>query len=232
MVALFLVNRPAAAYSIAGFGMVPAQIAATASASLFAFFCVAALQGLLICLTTTRGLSPHYAVWIQMLGMSAMQILSSARSVRSMRDCCKIRRKRRRQPWLWLHPTDLVFRSLRSASAGNSDPRFSRRLATAFGLGALGIFAAALFVLTWTIGFRRHLPAQPRIRKARPHQRSRAGACEIPGAPPCLQQQAIFAFTGRTLARSTKHRLFLATWLSVGSFAGAAGSQMAVRDGR
>ena len=74
-----------------------------------------------------------------------------------------------------------------------------------------------VFCLTWGIGFRRHYRRTLEAEESRP-----AGAGQrltnhfwsrLLHSP---AERAIFHFSGVTLARSLKHRLFLATYLSVG----------------
>ena len=53
----------------------------------------------------------------------------------------------------------------------------------------------------------------------------------LPGFPASPEERAILAFCRKTLARSTKHRLFLATWVSIGISAGIF-IALTVRNGR
>ena len=74
--------------------------------------------------------------------------------------------------------------------------------------------AIALFALTWTVGFRRHYRRTLEAEDAGPRVRS-ADQIRIPWSDRPKSAPS-FRFSGKTLARSRKHQLFLVTYLSVG----------------
>ncbi len=185
--------------------VVGSQVGSTAGASLFAFFSVAALQGVLINVTTPyvfRKISP----WIQMAGMCLMILALLLYPVCAMLLPAAMMTGAR---WVWLVPPvwftgwyDLLL------PPGNA---FFLPLGW-FALKALGA-VVALFCASWALGFRRHyrrtLEAEDtEIRTPRASLFDR-----LSGSP---EQSAIFRFTGRMLARSATHRLFLACYWSVG----------------
>jgi hypothetical protein len=197
-----------------GFGLrlVTAQIAATAGAAVFAFLLVAAFQGLLINVTTPR-IFRRVSPWIQMLGMSLMVLSISTYPVYFLllKPAAEAR-----QPWLWVFPP-VWFTGFYDILLPGGDPLFAS-------LGHYAIKALALvflcFCLTWALGFKRHFrrTLEAEDTQARSPVRSRVPG--LRGMVTSPDEWAIFAFCRKTLARSTRHRLFLATWLSIGISAG------------
>jgi hypothetical protein len=181
------------------------QIAATAGASLFAFFAVAALQGVLINVTTPaifRRISPA----VQMCGMSLMVIALIPFPLymlllRPMTEAHTI--------WPWLFPP-VWFTGLYDLllPAGNS----SFATFGIFGVEALAI-AIAVFALSWALGFRRHYR---RVLESEDTSSRTPALSPMGRFIPLPEERAIFEFSGRILARSTKHRMFVACYLSVG----------------
>jgi hypothetical protein len=181
------------------------QIAATFGASLFAFFSVAALQGVLINVTTPatfRRISPA----VQTLGMSLMVIALLTFPLylfllRPMVEAHSV------SPWLF---PPVWFTGLYDLLLARGDP--SLALFGIVGVKALAT-AIAVFALSWALGFRRHYR---RVLESEDTS-SRTPALSPVGRFIRLpEERAIFEFSGRILARSTKHRMFLATYLSVG----------------
>jgi hypothetical protein len=203
-----------------GMHLVVAQIAATAGASAFAFLAVAAFQGVLINLATPstfRRISPS----IQMFGMSLMVVSLLLYPIYSM----LLRSTAAMHPgWLWFFPP-FWFSGMYDLMLPRPDPLFASL--GSFAVKALCV-AATTFALAWTLGFRRYyrrtLEAEDTSSRAAADMRPE----RLIRSP---EERAIFAFTGWTLARSTKHRLFLATWLSVGLSFGLLVT-IAVRGGR
>jgi hypothetical protein len=194
-----------------GFGLrlVTVQIAATAGAAVLAFLLVAAFQGVLINVTSPR-LFRRISPWIQTFGMSLMVLSVSTYPVYFLllKPATEAR-----QPWLWLFPP-VWFTGFYDILLPGGDPFFA-----SLGHYAIGVLLSVFlcFCLTWALGFRRHFrrileaddtlarrPAQSRLRR-------------LAASP---EEWAILAFCRKTLARSTKHRLFLATWWSAGISAG------------
>jgi hypothetical protein len=201
-----------------GFGLrlVASQIAATAGAAVFAFLLVAAFQGVLINVTSPR-IFRRVSPWIQTFGMSLMVLSVSTYPVYFLllKPAAEAR-----QAWLWLFPP-VWFTGFYDILLPGGDPFFA-------GLGHYAIGASAIvflcFCLTWTFGFQRHfrrtLEADDTLQR-RPAGSQLRGFSVLRSAwTASPEEQAIFAFCRKTLARSTKHRLFLATWLSVGISAG------------
>jgi hypothetical protein len=194
-----------------GFGLrlVTAQIAATAGAGVFAFLLVAAFQGMLINVTSPRifrRISPP----IQTFGMSLMVLSVSTYPVYFLllKPAAESR-----QPWLWFFPP-VWFTGIYEMLLPGGDPFFAY-------LGRYGMKALAIvflcFCLTWAFGFKRHFR---RTLEAEDTQPRRPGRTLLRGLAASPQEWAIFVFCRNTLARSTKHRLFLATWASAGISAG------------
>ena len=190
-----------------GFGLrlVTAQIAATAGAAVFAFLLVAAFHGVLINVTNPR-IFRRISPWIQTFGMSLMVLSISTCPVYFLllKPAAEAR-----EAWLWFFPP-VWFTGFYDMLLPGGDPFFAS-------LGRYAIRALTIvflcFCLTWAFGFRRHfrrtLEADDTISR-RPAQSRLRGLVTSP------QEWAMFAFCRKTLARSTKHRLFLATWMSAG----------------
>jgi hypothetical protein len=181
------------------------QIAATGGASLFAFFAVAALQGVLINATTPaifRRISPA----VQMCGMSVMVIALVTFPLymlllRPMTESHSI------GPWLF---PPVWFTGFYDLLLPGGDSSFA--LFGILGAKALG-FAIAVFAISWALGFRRHYR---RVLESEDTSSRRPAISPIGRLILLPEERAIFEFSGRILARSTKHRMFLATYLSVG----------------
>jgi hypothetical protein len=205
------------------------QIAATGGASIFAFFLVAALQGVLINVTSPsffRRISP----WVQALGMSAMILSLLLFPIYSMLLPSAALAHAR---WLWFVPP-VWFTGMYDLMLPPSDPLFLHFAA----LAAFAIACAiALFCLAWGLGFQRHYrrtlesedtdQRKPRNGLLR-HLAASSAFAFLRGSP---EEGAIFRFAGRILARSSGHRLFLACYWSVGIAIGLL-TTVVVRDGR
>ncbi len=182
-----------------------AQIAATGAASAFGFFAVAAFQGLLINVASPR-IFRRLSPWIQMAGMSAMvlSLLLFPLYARMLKPIAESHTQ-----WLWYFPP-YWFGCVYDLLLPKPDPLFASLGLFAF--KALGV-AVAGFGFAWAAGFRRHYG---RTLEAEDTE-MRAPGFLLPerflGSP---EQRAIYHFSGATLARSVKHRLFMATYLSVG----------------
>ncbi len=182
-----------------------AQIAATAGASMFAFFSVAAFQGLLINVTSPR-VFRRISPWIQVAGMCLMILSVALFPVYSLLLPSAARTNAQ---WLWFLPP-VWFSGMYDLLLPHVDPLFASL--GRFGLQALA-GAAAVFAVAWSVGFRRHhrrtLEAEDTESRA-----PRRSLYERFLAP--AEEHAIFHFTSSILGRSAKHRLFLATYWSVG----------------
>lgn len=194
-----------------GFGLrlVVAQVAATSGAAVFAFLLVAAFQGVLINVTSPR-IFRRVSPWIQTFGMSLMVLSISTYPVYVLLLKPAVEA---RKPWLWLFPP-VWFTGFYDILLPAGDPFFAS-------LGHYAIRVSAIvflcFCLTWGFGFRRHLRRTLEVDDTLARRPARSLLRGLAGSP---QEWAIFAFCRKTLARSMKHRLFLATWLSVGISAG------------
>jgi hypothetical protein len=194
-----------------GFGLrlAAAQIAATAGAAVFAFLLVAAFQGVLINVTSPR-IFRRVSPWIQTFGMSLMVLSISTYPVYFL---LLKRAVEARQSWLWLFPP-VWFTGFYDILLPGGDPFFAS-------LGHYAIGASVVlflcFFLTWTFGFKRHFR---RTLEAEDTMARRPTRSRLHGLAASPQEWAVFSFCRKTLARSTKHRLFLATWLSAGISAG------------
>jgi hypothetical protein len=182
-----------------------AQIAAAGGASAFAFFAVAGFQGLLINLTTPRTFA-RISPWIQVCGMSLMILSLLLFPVYSQMLPLAAHTN---AAWLWFFPP-VWFTGMYDLFLPHSDPIFA-----SLGRFALQSLAAvmALFCLTWALGFRRHYRRTLESEGTEPRPPRASLIARLPAAP---EERAIIRFTGAILIRSTPHRLFLATWWSVG----------------
>ncbi len=200
--------------------LIATEIVATVCGAVCAFLLIAAFQGILINVTSPR-LFRRLSPWIQMSGMSLM-VLSIAtfpfyfyllkHSVET------------RQPWLWLFPP-VWFTGLYDLILPSADPFF-------VSMGHYGLAVLALlflcFCLTWALGYKRHFRRMLEAEDTQSRRPARNWARPLTASP---QEWSMLDFCRKTLARSTKHRLFLATWASIavsaGLFVGAA-----VRNGK
>ncbi|HYP14201.1 MAG TPA: hypothetical protein VEQ63_09770 [Bryobacteraceae bacterium] len=203
-----------------GARLVVAQLAATGAASLFALIAVAAFQGLLVNVLTPR-IFNRVSPWIQMFGMSGMVLCVLLYPIYSLLLKHALDSG---QSWPWLLPPvwfagvyDLILpiQNARFVSLGS------------YGVTLLGS-AAVVALVTWGVGYRRYhlrtLEAEESF--------ARSAAWTWPTWLTRLaEERAITAFSTKTLSRSRKHRLFLATYISVGlSFASL--FALAVRAGK
>lgn len=203
-----------------GVRLVVAQLAATGGASLFAFLAVASLQGLLISVLTPRALQ-RVSPAIQMLGMSASIVSLLLYPIYSLllRPAGEAN-----ELWPWLAPPVWF--------AGIYDLILPSRN-TLFGdLGGHGVMllaaAGGIALITWIAGYRRHYARTLESEDTQARVRQWSLPAWILRSP---EEQAIADFSVRTLARSRKHRLFLATYVSVGLAFGILFA-VAVRSGR
>ena len=195
-----------------------AQIASTAGASAFGFFAVAAFQGLLINVTNPR-LFRRISPWIQVAGMSIAVLSLLLFPIYSL----MLARMAVVHPtWLWFFPP-FWFVGIYDLVPGGKEVFAALGR---FAFEALGI-AMVVFCLAWAAGFRRYYRRTLEAEDTTSRRPRRGLPARWFSSP---EEQAIFRFTGRTLARSAKHRLFLATYWSVGISAGALTS-ISVRDG-
>lgn len=194
-----------AQYRGTGLRLVGAEIAATVGVSAFAFFGVAAFQGVLINLTSPR-LFRRISPYVQMCGMSLMilSILTYPIYTKLLRHAAETH-----QLWLWLFPP-VWFTGLYDLFFPNA-----RGLFASLGVHAVQMLggAIALFALTWTAGFPQHYRRTLEAEDSRPRVRSTQRSNPLVRS---AEERAIFQFSGKTLARSRKHQLFLVTYLSVG----------------
>jgi len=184
---------------------VGAQVGSTAGASLFAFFAVAAFQGLMINLTSPR-IFQRISPWIQMVGMSAMILALLMYPVYSMLLPVAAGTH---AAWLWFFPP-IWFTGLYDLLLQPSDPLFASL--GRFGGASLGV-AVGVFCVTWALGFRRHYR---RTLEAEDTRGFKPSAGLFDRLPASAEEGAIFRFSGCILARSATHRLFLASYWSVG----------------
>jgi hypothetical protein len=188
-----------------GARMVIAEIAATVGVSAFAFLAIAAFQGLLINVTSPR-MFRRISPYVQMCGMSLMvlSILTYPTYTQLLRHAIEAQ-----QLWLWLFPP-VWFTGLYDLFFPDAHGLFASL--GVYALKMLGI-AIALFAVTWTAGFRRHYRRTLESEDTHPRMRSDWRSSPLARSP---EENAIFQFSGKTLARSRKHQLFLVTYLSVG----------------
>lgn len=180
-------------------------IGSNAGAALFGFLCVATLQSLLVNFTTIR-LFRRISPYIQSLGMSLMvlslvlcPIYSNVQLVRAFRP-----------EWLWWWPP-YWFIAMQEPATSQTDYIFPA--IAALGLRALAIVFVVCAV-TWTIGFARHYRRTLEADDAVAGKiKGRSWADSLLRSP---AEKGIFRFSGATLRRSVKHRMFLACYCSLG----------------
>lgn len=184
-----------------------AQAASTGAAALFAFLAVAGLQGLMVNVLNPR-LFRKVSPAVQMAGMSLMILSLLLFPLYSM----MMRSLAAQHPdWMALFPC-YWFTGLYEIFVPGPGLRFRE-------LGWLGIrataVAALVFCACWAAGFRRHYRRTLEAEDTAPRRRSL-----FPGMfdwmPDEPGERGIFRFAVRTLAGSLKHRLFLASYVSVG----------------
>ena len=203
-----------------GAQLVLGQIAATGGASLFAFLSVACLQGLLIGVVPPR-LFQRISPWIQMFGMSAMILCLLLYPLYSilLRPAAEANKT-----WPWLFPP-VWFAGVYNLFLPSRNPLFAE-----FGLHAVTILAGAagLAVVTWLFSYRRHYSRTLESEEAQ----IRIEPWTVPaGLLTSAEERAIAEFSVKTMARSRKHRLFLATYASAGLAFGVLFA-VAVRSGK
>lgn len=183
-------------------GILVGQIASAAGAGISAFLLVVCLQGLLINLTSAR----HFlriSPWAQMIGMCVMVLAILMFPLYFYPVVIT------QEWWIRLFPP--------AWCTGFYDLVLPNGSAFFAGLGRYGMCAIAagigFFLASWSLGFSRHyrqtLETEGVSRSFRSRDRLRA----IARSP---EEWAMFSFCRKTLARSNKHRLFLATWGSAG----------------
>jgi hypothetical protein len=175
-----------AGFTILALRLIAAHLTALICAPAFAFFGVTALQGILINVTTPR-IFRRISPWIQTIGMSLM-VLSLITAPIYATFIAR---------WRFFPP--LWFVALYTFK-------------DSFALKALAI-AFTVFCFTWLIGFHRHYRRTLEAEDSAPRRRANGLADSFIAA---TEERTIFRFTGKTLARSLKHRLFLATYWSIG----------------
>ncbi len=191
-----------------GFGirLVTAQVAASAGAGAMAFLLVAAFQGVVINLTTP-GFFRRISPWIQTAGMSlaVLAIFLFPIYLLLLKPAAEAR-----EAWLWCFPPVWFTGFYDLLLPERADPLF-----VSLGYHAIRMLLIVLLFLclTWTLGFHRHVRRTLEADDTFTRRPARARLRFLAGSP---QEWALFAFCRKTLARSIKHRLFLATWLSVG----------------
>lgn len=194
---------------VAGLRLDAAQLGATVGASIFAFLMVAALQGILISVTSTR-IFRRISPWIQMFGMSAMvmTLLGFPFYAAFLKPGIE-----HQQLWLYLFPP-AWFSGLYELFLGGGNHFLAS-------LGMMAIKMTALTVLviagTWGLGFRRHFRRTLEAEDADHSPRAWLIARSVPKwlvrSP---EERALFGFAANTLARSQKHQFLLATYFSIG----------------
>jgi hypothetical protein len=159
----------------------------------------------LINLTSPR-LFRRISPYVQMCGMSLMilSLLTYPIYMQLLKHAAEVR-----QLWLWLLPS-VWFTGLYDLFLPDAHGLFA-----SLGLHSLRMLGAAiaLFAVTWTVGFTRHYRRTLEAEDTGPRVRSATRPNPLVRSP---EERAIFQFSGKTLARSRKHQLFLATYLSVG----------------
>lgn len=178
-------------------------LVSSVAATAFGFLVVAVLQGVLINITPVR-VFRRISPWVQLVGMSVM-VLSFVLFPLFVNIVFVVAFY---PAWLWWFPP-YWFTGMQEATGGS---------AVFHSLGYFGwkMLGAALlaFGLTWTLGFARHyrrtLEAEDSVSRSRNRERTFAWLLRTPA------ERAVFHFSRAIIARSPKHRLFLACYGSAG----------------
>ena len=181
-----LVSFSNAGFTTLALRVIASQLTVLICAPAFAFFSVAALQGILINVTTPR-IFRRISPWIQTIGMSLM-VLSLITAPIYATFIAR---------WRFFPP--LWFVALYTFKGS-------------FALKALA-WGFTVFCFTWLAGFRRHYQRMLEAEDSAPRRRANGVVDRFIAD---TEERTIFRFTGKTLARSLKHRLFLATYWSIG----------------
>jgi hypothetical protein len=191
--------------------LILAQTLSAAGAAVCAFLLIAALQGVVLNLTSPR-IFRRISPWVQTFGMSLMVLAIATYPVYFLLLKPSVLAH---EAWLWFFPP-VWFIGIYDLLLPGGDPFFQSL--GRYGIAATGT-AFLCFVLTWIFGFQRH------FRRTLEADGAAAWSITLSRRParPLLrglvaspEEWAILSFCRKTLARSTKHRLFLATWLSAG----------------
>ena len=169
------------------------------------FFWSAAFQGLLINVTSAR-VFRRISPWIQMAGMSVMILALMMFPVYAMLLPFAAHTH---AAWLWLFPP-VWFTGLYDLLLQPSDPLFASLGRFA---GVALCLATAAFCATWGLGFRRHYRRTLEAEDTGLHPPRAQIFDKLPAS---IEERAIFRFSGKILQRSAAHRLFLASYWSVG----------------
>ena len=182
-----------------------AQIVSTVGPSVFAFLAVTGLQGTLINVLSPRAfrkLSP--IIQMSLMCLMVMSLLLFPLYSMTIRPLAQ-----HHPDWLRYFPPYWFAGSYELFVPG-PDSLFGSL--GRFGMKATGI-AAAIFALAWGVGYKRHYSRTLEAEDVDVRGQSGAAFEWLLASP---EERAVFRFAASTLARSVKHRLFLATYLSVG----------------
>ena len=193
-------------------GMIAAHGVATISASAFSFLLCVALQGLLVNLLSPRAFK-KVSLFVQVLGMVTLLLLLFSLPIIS--TLLPTGQYARSAQLIWLPP--LWFMGLYQTLLGSDVAAFhSLALISIIALGLVTLACAAGYILN----YKRHMQRALEAAEADP-----AGPSWLTGAAMRLMNQlvlrkplerATFYFVARTIVRSTKHRLYFATYVGVG----------------
>jgi hypothetical protein len=185
---------------------VAAYMICTTAASVFGFLIVAALQGVLINLTPVR-LFRRLSPYVQMAGMSVIIIAFVLFPL-----YVNVRFAERFHPEWFSRFPPYWFAAMQELFTGRTHDGF--REAGVVGLKVFA-FTLLLWAITWAAGFARHyertLESEDSIAGRVRH--SFSWTDRLLSTP---QERGIYRFTGAILARSNKHRMFLACYWSLG----------------
>jgi hypothetical protein len=192
--------------------LVASHAVAVSSSSAFAFLFFVAVQGILINLLSAR-VFKKVSLCIQIIGMIALLVLLFLLPIFSVLVPSW---QRAPYPALYKFPP-LWFVGLYQTLLGSSDPLF--RSSAKIGVMALSLVALAC-VASYMLNYKRSMQRALESIEAHP-----AGTSRLTNAVRWLltrlvlrkpQERATFFFALNTLARSTKHRLYVATYTGVG----------------
>lgn len=184
-----------------------AQLASTALAALFGFLAVGCIQGIAMNLCTSgfyRRISPYLQIAVMCSAVFLIMMYPVyAASVGPLQGAHGSLARLLPPYWFWGIAATLG--PVRSAVPGELAREAVAATATLLGL----------FLIVWTAGFARHYYGAMESAEPRPPHRAPRTA-QTATAFFSRSERVLYAFSGQTLARSLRHRLFLATYLAIG----------------
>jgi hypothetical protein len=187
-------------YSVSMLLQVPALFVSSSLAASFAFFCLVALQGVVLSVLPVR---QFQRISLALQGLLLIVFLCGLLFVLRIPDLAP--RMNLRPPWA-LYVPPLWFLGLDQAILGNLDP-LAVRLAWTSLFGLAGSAGAALIAYWWSYRRQRTrvLESPSQEGNGRHYFPPAVSACLVPN----VRSLGVFGFIAKSLARSRQHRLIL-----------------------